>query len=269
MKDNQNGEKTVIVTGGASRIGRGIALKFAEKGANVVIADIQRSPKETGPYEGSEVEPTDVKINEELSGTAIYTEANIRYLDNVKQIISDTIDEFGSVDILVNNAGINIFTEDEGPLAPYGTEELSPEQWKKIVEVNLYGMFYCSKLALPYIKENSGHIINISSVHGSEGGWGPGYTSTKAGIENYTRDLATEVGPDGVNVNAVAPGVILVPPHDIPEDELGQQRHLTVNPHFGTPNDIAEVVEFLVSDKASFIQGEVIHVDGGWSAHRI
>lgn len=269
MKNDQYENRTVIVTGGASRIGRGIAIKFAEKGANVVIADIQRSPNETGPYEGSETIPTDVKINEELSGTAIYREANISNIDDVEQLVSDTIEEFSSIDILINNAGINVFTEDLGPVEPYGTEELSPEQWKKIVEVNLYGTFYCTKLTLPYIKENSGHIINISSVHGSEGGWGPGYTSTKAGIENYTRDLATEVGPDGVNVNAIAPGVILVPPHNIPEDERRQQRHLTLNPDFGTPEDIAEVVEFLVSDKASFIQGEIIHVDGGWSAHRI
>lgn len=268
MSDKPRQGQTAIVTGGASCIGRQIAFEFAEEGANVVVADIQRFPKETGPYEGSETTPTDTKI-EESGGNSLYVETDVRDRENVKKMVDEAVNEFGSIDILVNNAGINIFSEGPGPLEPLGTEELSPEEWQKIVEVNLYGTFYCTKASIPYIRRNEGYIINMSSVHGSEGGWGPGYTSTKAGIENYTRDLATELGPHGVNVNAIAPGVVLVPPHDIPEDELEQQRHLTVTTEFGTPDDVAKVATFLASDKASFIQGETIHVDGGWSAHRI
>jgi NAD(P)-dependent dehydrogenase (short-subunit alcohol dehydrogenase family) len=136
--------------------------------------------------------------------------------------------------------------------------------------VDLDGTFFCCKFAIPYIREAEGHIINIASVNATEGGSGPAYAAANAGQVNMTRDLAVELGPDGVNVNCVSPGYIKTPMQDYQTEESIQiSREQTLLPNLGEPREVATVVSFLASEDASYIHGADIYVDGGWAAHRV
>lgn len=260
METNQHHNRTVIVTGGASGIGRGIALRFAEEGADIVIADIQREPDAGKYFDTDATVPTDELVAEEYGRNSLYIETDVSDHEAVAAMIDRTVEEFGGIDVLVNNAGIFI---------PGGTQDLDIEEYRRVMSINMDGQFYCSKFAVPHLIESDGDIVNIASVHAIDGGAGAAYASSKAGVVNFTKDLAVELGSEGIRANAICPGPIGTPMQDEwSEEALEQQRESVLVGRFGMPEDIGNAAVFLASDEASFIQGEVLFVDGGFTAYR-
>lgn len=243
MKNN----KTVIVTGASKGIGADIAMFFAEKGYNVVIN-----------YNNSA--QSALLLQESLlnNGYSVMAhKANVaNYLD-VELMVKETIYRFGSVDILVNNAGVShnaLITE---------TDE---HDWDNVMNINLKGMYNCCKAVLPeMIKNKSGKIINISSIWGVSGAsCEVAYSASKAGVIGLTKALAKEVGPSGITVNSIAPGMIDTQMNAALTDE--EKKAFTDNlpiSRIGTTTEIAETVYFLASDAANYITGQTIAVDGG------
>jgi 3-oxoacyl-[acyl-carrier protein] reductase len=240
-------ERTVIVTGSASGIGAAIARLFAEEGANVVITDID---------EGAAESYTATLTDEGY--TALAVPCDVTDANQVETLMQKTVEAFGGVDVLVNNAG---FCRDAGIL------KMLEDDWDNVIATNLKGPWICCKAVLPYMGERGwGRIVNISSrAH-----WGnPGqsnYSSAKAGVIGLTRSLAMEQGRRNVTVNAVAPGFILTEgmaglPH-LEKIKKGALEKNTV-PRLGEPDDVANMVVFLCSDRAGYINGELIHVTGG------
>ncbi|RQH01426.1 SDR family NAD(P)-dependent oxidoreductase [Natrarchaeobius oligotrophus] len=252
-------ERVAIVTGASTGIGRAIALELADDDTRVVVGDVREQPK-TGSRYGPESErPTHREI-EARGGTASFVRADVGTVGGCRTLIERAVDSDGRLDVLVNNAGIHV----EG-----GLEELEPERWRRVIDVNLSGSFYCSKFAAPFLRERAGSIVNVASVHAIEGGAGPAYASSKAGLANLTRDLAAELGTDDVRVNAVCPGFVKTPRQDYLSDEdVERSREQTVLSRLGEPEDVAKAVSFLASADASWITGETLFVDGGWTAHR-
>jgi NAD(P)-dependent dehydrogenase (short-subunit alcohol dehydrogenase family) len=261
MIANRHIGRTVLVTGAASGIGRGIATRFGEEGANVVVADVRREPKQGEYYDTDIEQPTDKKITQETDGMGLYIETDVSDPDSVSNTVDEVVKEFGQLDVLINNAGIYV---------PGSSQEMSTEDWQQVIDVNLTGHFNCAKYAIPHLVESEGHIVNMGSVMASEGGAGPSYTSAKAAVVNLTRDLAVELGEASVNVNAICPGFVETPIQDYQtEESLQTQLDHTLLPHGGVPRDIGDTAVFLASKEASFIHGTTLYVDGGWAAHRV
>lgn len=239
--------KTAIVTGGSRGIGRAIALKLAELGANIVVN-----------YRSSaNIVEEIIKEIENKGSKAIAVQGDVSNFGDAETIIKAAVDEFGSLDILVNNAGITA----DGLLM-----RMKEQDFDKVIEVNLKGTFNCIRHASSImVKQRSGKIINISSVVGITGNAGQAnYAAAKAGIIGLTKSAAKELASRGVNVNAVAPGFIETDmtgslSEKVKEGALG---NIPLK-RFGKAEDIAEVVAFLSSDNSSYITGQVINVDGG------
>lgn len=252
-------DKTAVVTGGSTGIGRAIALELATQGASVVIGDIEKTLAQGERYGPDSSDPTHSMIIER-GGSASFEEVDVSRPADCQALIEHTIDTYGRLDVLVNNAGIHI---------PGDIENLTTEDWGRVLDVNLSGAFYCAKFALPYLSETAGSIVNISSVHAVEGGAGPAYAASKAALVNLTRDIATTLGPYDVTANAICPGFIKTSRQDyLTDDEIEASREQTVLPRLGSPKDVAAAALFLLSDRASWITGEALFVDGGWTAHR-
>jgi len=243
-------DRTAVVVGGTSGIGEAIALGFATEGADVVATS--RTPER--------VADTAAKLRSRGADTIEVT-SDVTDRDSIERLRDETVDAFGGVDVLVNNAGIYI---------PGDSQELDPEEWDEVIGVDLDGSFLCAKYAIPHLKEASGALINIGSVHASQGGGGPSYASAKAAVVNLTRDLAVELGEYAVNVNCICPGFVKTAVQDYHTDE-SMQREVdhTLLPEVADPEDIGDVAVFLASEEASFVHGESIYVDGGWTAHRV
>ena len=241
--------KIVLITGSSRGIGKTIALKFSSLGASVALNDI--------PSQEITLKETKKEI-ESNNGIAEYFLADISKYEDVEKMINEIKEKFGRIDVLVNNAGICL----DKTLA-----KMSVEEWQKVIDVNLTGLFNCSKAALPLIIPNKGKIINMSSVVGQRGNFGQtNYGATKAGIIGFTKSLSKEVGKFGVTVNAIAPGFIRTKLTEIiPEKFKTQITMLTSLGRFGEPEEVADLVVFLASDKASFITGAIINIDGGLS----
>lgn len=261
MSSKRHADRTVIVTGASSGIGRRIAHQFGQEGANVVCASRSNEPN-TGTYYDTDVAvPTERSIQEDTAGDAIFVSTDVSDSEQVTNMVDEAVDEYGGIDVLVNNAGISIVGD---------SQSTSIDDWRTMLGVDLDGTFFCCKSAIPYIKESSGHIVNIASVNATEGGSGPAYSAAKAGQVNLTRDLAVELGPDDVNVNCISPGYIKTPIQDYQDEESIQiSREQTLLPELGEPEEVADVVTFLASEKASYVHGADIYVDGGWAAHRV
>lgn len=257
---DQHAGRTVVVTGAASGIGRGIALAFAEAGSDLLIADVRREPRQGTHYETDASEPTDELARGEHGVAAKFVETDVSDPRAVDAMIKAAVDAFDGIDVLVNNAGIYV---------PGTSQEITLEEWERVRSVNLDGAFYAARAAVPHLRQSTGSLLNVASVHAFQGGGGPPYATAKAGLVNLTRDLAVELGPDGVTVNAICPGFVETAIQDyLTEADIDAAREQTLMPRFGTPADVGALAVFLASDEASFIHGEAIAIDGGWSAHR-
>ena len=237
--------QTALITGAGRGIGKTIALKLAECGADIVLADMNP-------------EVAEVLLEVESLGRKCLTfETDVTDFDAIDAMVKKIIEELGSIHILVNNAGItqdNLFMR------------MKPEQWSKVIDVNLNGVFNVTKAVIrPMVKQRMGKIINISSVVGFTGNPGQvNYSSTKSALVGFTKSLAREVGARGVTVNAVAPGFIDTAMTQA-LNESQQELILQQIPlgRMGGPADIANAVSFLVSEDASYITGTILHVNGG------
>ena len=247
-------DRVAIVTGGARGIGKGIVHTFAEEGASVVIADI--------------IEDEGKKTAEEIvkkGGKGIFVPCDVRDSRQIQHMVDRTISEFGKIDILVNNAGTGPF--------PVSVTELSEEEWDNIFTLNTKSMFLCCKAVAPHMKEKRyGRIINISSLASISPYTSiPHYSASKGGINSFTVDIALELAPYNICVNAILPGMIrtdlsekLLPP-DIDKDAFFDEYGKNNIPlcRAGTPEDIGGVALFLASRLSSYVTANKIIVSGG------
>jgi len=239
--------KTVVVTGAGRGIGKAIAMKFGELGANVVVN-----------YRSSQVQADEI-VDKILAagGNAFAVKADVSSFDEAKNLITEAKLKFGTVDILVNNAGI---TKDTLLL------RMKEDDFDSVIQTNLKGAFNCLKHAAEVmIKQRSGKIINISSVVGLMGNAGQiNYSAAKAGIIGMTKSAAKELSGRGITVNAIAPGFITTEmTESIPENIKKDMLAAIPLKRYGTPENIADAVCFLASESASYITGQVLCVDGG------
>lgn len=239
--------KTAIVTGGARGIGREIALTLAEAGMNIVIN-----------YNRSDAAALEVKALCEAKGVGAHVvQCDVSIAEDVKRLVKETLDIFGTVDVLVNNAGI---TKDGLVL------RMSESDFDDVIAVNLKGTFNCAKaVGRQMLKKRTGVIINVASVVGLMGNAGQAnYAASKAGVIGLTKSLAKEFAARGVRVNAVAPGFIASDMTDaLPEEVVDNYKTNIPLGSLGEPKDVADLVSFLASDAARYITGQVVSVDGG------
>jgi 3-oxoacyl-[acyl-carrier protein] reductase len=239
-------DKVAIVTGAKHGIGKGIALALAQEGyVAVVVADIDEAGAQATAIE---VEGLGVK--------ALAVKCDVSSKADVEQLFQKTIDAFGKVDVLVNNAGIY----------PYkAVEVMTEEDWDKVMNVNLKSVFLCSQEAAKVLPEG-GRIVNISSIASLVGFDGlVHYCASKSGINGFTRAYALELAKKGITINVVAPGAISTPGATMSEEAINQFLPMIPAARVGQPEDIANAVVFLASPKSSYITGQVIVVDGGWT----
>ena len=240
--------KIVIVTGAGTGIGAGTAKRFLQEGATVVLnGRREHKLKETSAsFDAKKVliHPGDVSDEQ-----------------YVKRLIGDTVDKFGKLDVLVNNAAMATF----GPFA-----QTTPEDWRKLMAVDLDSVFFGAREALPHLIKTKGCVINVSSASGMGGDWGlTAYNAAKGAVSNFTRSLALEYGAHGVRINAVAPSLTST------DATVELEKHKSVMTAFrerlpfgrgAKPEEVAAVIAFLASEDASFVNGVILPVDGGLQA---
>lgn len=243
----ENTKKTAIVTGAAKGIGKAIALKLAEEGFNIVLN--YRSSEDKAIETENEIKEKNVEV--------LRVQGDITNTEDVLNLVNKAKEKFGSIDVMVNNAGI---TKDNLLL------RMKEEEFDSVINTNLKGVFNCLKAITPImVKQKHGKIISISSVVGITGNAGQvNYAASKAGVIGMTKSLAKEIGSRGITVNAVAPGFIETDMTSVLNDKLKEtaKKELPLR-RLGTPEDVANVVSFLSSEKADYVTGQVIHVDGG------
>lgn len=247
-------DKVAIVTGAASGIGRAAARLFSKNGAQVVIADRD--------LDGIEETLSMIKKS---GGKGIAVETDISDSAEVKELVDQAVKTFGKLDYACNNAGI------EGEQA--FTPDCTPENWNRVIDINLRGTWYCMKHEIPeMLKNGGGSIVNISSIAGLIGFPGiPAYVGSKHGINGLTKTAALEYADRGIRVNSICPGAIETPMIDrfVGKQEKDREELVARHPmgRFGTPEEVGEAVIWLCSDKSSFITGQTLAVDGGYTAH--
>lgn len=240
-------DKVAIVTGAGRGIGRAIALKYAQEGANVVITDLK-------------VDETVEAFIEELKGLGVKAKAyasNAANFDDAHKLVEEVLADFGRVDVLVNNAGI---TRDGLMM------RMTEEQWDLVINVNLKSAFNLIHAVTPVmLKQKAGSIINMASVVGVSGNAGQtNYSASKAGMIGLAKSIAKELGSRGVRANAIAPGFIITDMTHALSDEVRKQWEAQIPlRRGGTPEDVANVATFLASELSSYVTGQTIHVCGG------
>ncbi|QDW91828.1 3-oxoacyl-[acyl-carrier-protein] reductase [Staphylococcus chromogenes] len=239
--------KVALVTGASRGIGRSIALQLAEEGFNVAVN-----------YAGNKEKAEEV-VNQikEKGVEAFAIQANVSNPDEVKAMIKEVVNQFGSVDVLVNNAGI---TRDNLLM------RMKEQEWDDVIDTNLKGVFNCIQKVTPQmLRQKGGRIINLTSIVGAVGNPGQiNYVASKAGVIGMTKTAARELASRQITVNAVAPGFIVSDMTNALNEDLkdGMKAQIPLG-HFGEDTDIAHTVAFLASDKAKYITGQTIHVNGG------
>ncbi len=239
-------DKVAIITGGGSGIGRETALLFSKEGAKIVIADFDEDT--------SKATLNEIKIS---GGEAIFVKTDVTEVKHVDNLVDKTLEEFGTVDILVNNAGITM----DGLL-----KDITNDQWSKVVEINLTGVFNCTKkVSSIMLEKGEGVILNVSSVVGIYGNIGQtNYAATKSGVIGMTKTWAKELGKKGIRVNVVAPGFIKTNmTAKVPEKILNRMESNVPLGRLGEPDDVAKVYLFLASSEAKYVNGAVVEVTGG------
>ncbi len=258
--------KTVIITGGSSNINRANVLGFAAEGANVVIADID---EKMGPKVAEEANA------QKGGGKAIFVKTDVTSFESAQEMVKKTLDEFGQVDVLVNGVG---WVD-----SPWGLfMEQTRETWTKMVNLNFWSVVNCTRAVLePMSGRKYGKIINIGSEAGRLGEFRQAlYSATKGGVISLTKALAKEVGRYNINVNCVCPGGVIpekaehvselsmtqgVTQENMPEEMKAKQVKMYPIGRMAVPKDVANAVVFLASDAASFIHGQTLSVNGGYS----
>jgi NAD(P)-dependent dehydrogenase (short-subunit alcohol dehydrogenase family) len=243
--------RTAIVSGAGSGIGRAIALAYAREGGRVIVSDIAEA-------QGEET----VRLIEQATpgAEAVFVRADSSRPEDQKALVEATLDRFGALHIACNNAGIG------GELNPVG--DMSVDGWQKVIEINLSGVFYAMRAQIPHMLEAGGAIVNMASVLGQVGtASSAGYVAAKHGVVGLTRTAAIEYASKGVRVNAVGPGYIDTP---LLESLSADARAALVELHpigrLGLAEEVAELVVWLSSDRASFVSGAYYPVDGGYLA---
>lgn len=239
------GDKVAIITGGAAGIGKATAAEFLDKGATVVIADV------------AEERGTDTA--RELGCT--FQQCDVSHFDDVQSLVDGVVDDYGQLDVMVNNAGIG---------SESSVVEMELDEWDRVIAINLTGVMYGTKAALPHLLESEGAVINVESIYGLRGGRGAAaYSAAKGGVVNFTQQVAVDYAPDNVRVNGVCPAFVRTPmTADLLEQERFYEflRQRTPMDRPADPEEIAPLIVFLASDGASYITGANIPVDGGWTA---
>jgi NAD(P)-dependent dehydrogenase (short-subunit alcohol dehydrogenase family) len=251
MNEAQWKEKVALVTGGSSGIGEATALLFAQRGAKVVIADVQE-----------EAGQASVEKIKQAGGQTVFMHVDVSQADQVATLIETIVDTYGRLDFACNIAGI------EGETAP--TAECTEENWDRVININLKGVWLCMKHEIRHMLEQGhGAIVNMSSIAGLVGSENvPAYTASKHGVVGLTKTAAIEYARENIRVNAVCPGVIyteMIERHTGGDEEV-QQELAEGQPigRLGQPEEIAAVVVWLCSDAASFVTGHAMAVDGGY-----
>lgn len=242
--------KVAIITGGGTGIGQGIAYMFAKEGAYVSVCGRRKDPLEET-----------VRYIVENGEEAIYCIGDVRSSKEIDDIVEIVLMKWGQIDILVNNAGVYI---------PHDIVSMTEEEWDKVMSIDVKGVFLMSKAVLPHmLKQDKGKIINIASIAGLFGfEKSAAYCAAKGAIINLTREMALDYAPYGINVNAIAPGVIesdmtraLLSDEQAKKDLLGK---IPVD-RIGTPQDIAYAATYLASDESEYVVGQTLIIDGGWT----
>ncbi|MFJ7970766.1 3-oxoacyl-[acyl-carrier-protein] reductase [Psychrobacillus sp. NPDC096389] len=239
--------KSAIVTGASRGIGKDIALYLSKEGAKVAV-------NYSGSKEKAEAVVEEIKA---LGGEAFAFQANVDQSEDIKELVSATLEQFGSIDILVNNAGI---TRDNLLM------RMKEQEWDDVLNTNLKGVFLCTKaVTRQMMKQRAGRIINITSIVGVSGNPGQAnYVAAKAGVIGLTKTSALELASRNITVNSVAPGFITTDMTDaLPEEVKSQMLSQIPLAKFGNTEDIAKAVAFLASDDANYITGQTLHVNGG------
>ncbi|AWN35260.1 SDR family NAD(P)-dependent oxidoreductase [Methylobacterium radiodurans] len=240
--------KVVIVTGAGSGIGAATARRFVQDGASVVLNGRTREKLERV---AADLEPDRVLVQ---SG-------DVSDQGDAEALIAATVERFGRLDILVNNAGV----VPTGPLL-----EASVEDWRRVMAIDVDGVFFCTRAALPHLLRSGGNIVNVSSVSGLGGDWNMSfYNAAKGAVSNFTRSLALELGERGVRVNAVNPGLTFTDlTEDMKGDEALMKRFAERIPlgRGAEPEEVADVIAFLASEEARYVTGVNLPVDGGLTA---
>ncbi|WP_243077778.1 SDR family oxidoreductase [Pantoea sp. MQR6] len=240
--------KVVVITGAGSGIGEAAAKRFADEGASVVLVGRTENKLET-------------TLASLSKGDHLVVPCDVSEAEQVKSLAESVQDKYGRVDVLVNNAGVVV----QGRI-----HEIELDDWKKLMKVDLDGVFHCVHYFVPALLKTKGNIVNISSVSGLGGDWGMSvYNAAKGAVTNFTRSLAMDYGADNVRVNAICPGFTLT---DLTEDMKDDQELL--NKFYdriplrraGEPEDIASAIAFIASDDARYITGVNLPVDGGITA---
>lgn len=240
--------KVAVITGAGKGIGRACALAFAAEGTNLGLNDLD--------------EESGLKVVEEakaLGVDAVFIKGNVSDEEDMKQLFKEVYDHYGHIDILINNAGIS-------PKLPW--TDVTVEQFKQVIDINLLSDFICSKEAFKYMKDNGwGRIVNLSSLAGLEGGINSGihYASSKAAIIGITKTLARHMGPYNINVNCVAPGRIdTAMTRMLSKEKLDEVLSRIPLKRLGTVEEVANVILFLASEGGSYITGTCVEILGGY-----
>ena len=244
--------RAAIVTGGSKGLGQAMADGLASAGANVLVSS----------RHGDEATATAEQIAKDHGVTAVGVEADVTSSDAVDDMVAQAVSAFGRVDILINNAGINT----RGPI-----DELTLEQFKEVMDVNVNGIWLCSRAAIPHLKANNcGRIINMASTLGIVGlANRTPYASSKGAVVQMTRALGLEMAPHGVTVNAICPGPFLTPMNEPIADSEEAKKFIVgavALERWGRMEEIQGAAIFLASDAASYMTGSMLTVDGGWTA---
>jgi glucose 1-dehydrogenase len=261
--------RTAIITGAASGIGRAIAVRFAQEGANVVVADVRDDPI----WAPQDRRPT-VELIAEAGGSAEYVQADISSAEDVERLIGGAAEKRGRIDVCVNAAAV---------FDSFAILDTSEQNWEEVMAVNLRGQFLACKRAVAQmltqeqVNEVRGRIVNVTSQHGMIG---PpeycAYAVSKAGVAQLTRQLAVDYARQGIIVNAVAPGRIMTGTHPgepeyLERGEVDADTEYSLSrtpfPRLGRPEDVAGAALFLASDDCTFVSGHNLLVDGGWMAY--
>jgi NAD(P)-dependent dehydrogenase (short-subunit alcohol dehydrogenase family) len=247
--------KTALVTGAGQGMGKAVAVKLFTGGANIIVSDINRSAIEAVVRELEEI----ASVSRGACGRVVAVAVDVRRPDEVNAFVQTAVDTFGTADILINNAGV---------LRPTAVEDITEDEWDLLMDVNAKGVFLCMQAVLPHMRKNNyGRIVNMSSSAGRSTSTlgGIHYTASKAAVLGLTRHCAREYGAHGITANAVCPGLIdteMVQKEVSPER---LQRYLGSFPihRLGTPEEVADMVVFLASDRAAYITGATVDINGG------